>query len=260
MSSSNARRLAVPSSTAAAVAHSQQMVEREEIKERENRFSSLLAPVRDLAQNWNIDVARDLEDYLEELEHLEISFDGGITSLNFAEAARLIQGSACVYSRKVEYLYSLIYQALELLSAQSKNAKNKKGGAAGGLSGADADAAALEEEARDEFLLLDDVVTEGRNIDLAERADDLALTLEMTMGYVGGSGATPTQRKQAAAVLAKTPLSVMAACRFDRRDDRGSDFLLQSCAVSRVSWQTASAGLTAVFDEVFQSSILSRLS
>jgi trimeric autotransporter adhesin len=28
--------------------------------------------------------------------------------VNFAEAALLIQGSAAVYSRKVEYLYSLI--------------------------------------------------------------------------------------------------------------------------------------------------------
>lgn len=63
----------------------------------------------------------------------------------------------------------------------------------------------------------------------------MVMTLDMTMGYVGGSRATPNQRRQAAAVLAKTPLSVMAASRFDRRDDRGSDFLLQSCAVSRVS-------------------------
>ena len=59
--------------------------------DREARFEKLLNPIRDLAQNWNIDVARDLEEYLEELEHIEISFDGGLTSLNFAEAARLIQ-------------------------------------------------------------------------------------------------------------------------------------------------------------------------
>jgi len=58
---------------------------------KEARFGHLLNPIRDLAQNWNIDVARDLEQYLEELEHIEVSFDGGITSLNFAEAARLIQ-------------------------------------------------------------------------------------------------------------------------------------------------------------------------
>jgi len=92
-------------------------------EDKEARFLHLLNPIRDLAQNWNIDVAKDLEDYLDELEHIEISFDGGITSLNFAEAARLIQGSACVYSRKVEYLYTLIYQALELLHAKTKKKK-----------------------------------------------------------------------------------------------------------------------------------------
>lgn len=59
--------------------------------EREARFEKLLNPIRDLALNWNIDVAHDLEEYLEELEHIEISFDGGLTSLNFAEAARVIQ-------------------------------------------------------------------------------------------------------------------------------------------------------------------------
>ena len=66
----------------------------------------------DLAQNWNIDVASELEDYMEDLEHIKISFDDGETELNFAEAAMLIQGSTCVYSRKVEFLYSLVLQTL----------------------------------------------------------------------------------------------------------------------------------------------------
>lgn len=30
-----------------------------------------------------------------------ITFDGGKTRLNFSEAALLIQGSACIYSKKV---------------------------------------------------------------------------------------------------------------------------------------------------------------
>lgn len=61
------------------------------VDDKAARYAHLLNPIRDLAQNWNIDVARDLEDYLEDLESIEISFDGGVTSLNFAEAARLIQ-------------------------------------------------------------------------------------------------------------------------------------------------------------------------
>ena len=38
---------------------------------------------------------------MSQISEIRISFDGGATSLNFAEAALLIQGSTCVYSRKV---------------------------------------------------------------------------------------------------------------------------------------------------------------
>uniref|UniRef100_A0A3Q4ASQ8 Condensin-2 complex subunit H2 n=1 Tax=Mola mola TaxID=94237 RepID=A0A3Q4ASQ8_MOLML len=90
----------------------------------ESRFAHLLQPIRDLAKNWDIDVASELNDYLEELEEMCITFDGGNTRLNFAEAALLIQGSACIYSKKVELLHSLVYQTLEYI-----NDKNKKYGA-----------------------------------------------------------------------------------------------------------------------------------
>ena len=87
---------------------------------REKRYAKFLEPLKDLATNWNIDVAKDLEEYLHELEGLTVSFGAnGASNLNFAEAALLIQGSAVVYSRKVEYLYSLIYHALDVLSAKS---------------------------------------------------------------------------------------------------------------------------------------------
>lgn len=36
-----------------------------------------------------------------QLDKIVITFDGGITTMNFAEAAMLIQGSVCVYSKKV---------------------------------------------------------------------------------------------------------------------------------------------------------------
>lgn len=76
---------------------------------------------RDLARNWDIDIASSLEDYLDgmyvcmmmmiymythpsnlhvyihtELDNLKISLDGGQTNLNFAEAALLIQVGRCV--------------------------------------------------------------------------------------------------------------------------------------------------------------------
>ena len=70
-------------------------------KDTESRFSMLLKPIRyfcsqvvnhrELADNWNIDVAAELEEYLEDLESVVISFKGGKSNLNFAEAALIIQ-------------------------------------------------------------------------------------------------------------------------------------------------------------------------
>ena len=84
---------------------------------------------RDIAGNWNIDIARDLEDYLEDLSKIQVSFGGkgknGSTTCNFAEAALLIQGSACVYSRKVESLYELVVLAINAITS-SKNKKKKR--------------------------------------------------------------------------------------------------------------------------------------
>ena len=104
-----------------------------------------------------------------QLDKIQITFDGGMTTMNFSQAAFVIQKSACVYSKKVrihnffgtacslfqifetgqasvwvlffhnqkdhfaafsivlkqrasllqvEYLYSLVYQVLDLLSSK----------------------------------------------------------------------------------------------------------------------------------------------
>lgn len=82
------------------------------------KFAHLIQPLRDLADNWNIDIARDLEEYLEILEGITFTFEDGGKALNFAQAALLIQGSACVYSKKVEYLYNLVFQALEFITTR----------------------------------------------------------------------------------------------------------------------------------------------
>ena len=137
-----------------------------------SKFAHLLQPIRDLASNWDVNIADELEDYLvrvytsrtpppprrylsaschgqntslqEVLESVKFSFEDG-PSLNFAEgdslplasptarscrvqlpqsdwvtvgthaAALVIQGSACVYSKKVEYLHKLVYEALECI-------------------------------------------------------------------------------------------------------------------------------------------------
>ena len=98
---------------------------------------------RDLQSNWELDLAKNLEEYLLKICSGEVSSDQE-SSINFAEgsirnpkcslfedflwflgnfwwiflflAALLLQGSVQVYSRKVEYLYSLVLAALEFLS------------------------------------------------------------------------------------------------------------------------------------------------
>ena len=70
----------------------------------------------DLADTWNIDIAQELENYLEELSTLQISLDGGKSSCNFAEAALLIQGSTSLYAKKVNSLYQLVYAALSAVT------------------------------------------------------------------------------------------------------------------------------------------------
>ncbi|NXL94463.1 CNDH2 protein, partial [Alectura lathami] len=117
----------------------------------DSRFLHLLQPIRDLTKNWEVDVATQLGEYLEELDQICISFDGGKTTMNFIEAALLIQGSACIYSKKVEYLYSLVYQALDSISKK----KREKLPSSVGPDGRDADATYGTE--KEEFLSLDDI-------------------------------------------------------------------------------------------------------
>ncbi|KAH1164789.1 hypothetical protein KIL84_005539 [Mauremys mutica] len=119
----------------------------------ESCFLHLLQPIRDLTKNWEVDVAAQLGEYLEELDQICISFDGGKTTMNFIEAALLIQGSACIYSKKVEYLYSLVYQALDFIS----NKKRDKQPTSMGEDGTDTDVSAGPRTEEEEFLSLDDI-------------------------------------------------------------------------------------------------------
>ncbi|QDZ23623.1 putative subunit H2 of condensin-2 complex [Chloropicon primus] len=99
------------------------------------KFKHLLEPIRSLADNWSIDIANELETYLEELEELclvdptqsgRVSQDGGgeeeegEKAFSFAKAALLVQGSTYVYSKKVEYLYSLVLDCIENIMCTGK--------------------------------------------------------------------------------------------------------------------------------------------
>ncbi|XP_051016164.1 condensin-2 complex subunit H2 [Acomys russatus] len=129
----------------------------------EVRFAHLLQPIRDLTKNWEVDVATQLGEYLEELDQICISFDEGKTTMNFVEAALLIQGSACVYSKKVEYLYLLVYQALDFISGK-RRAKQLSLVQEDGNNRAVNSGTSCEME--EEFVSLDDFPDSRANVDL----------------------------------------------------------------------------------------------
>lgn len=149
----------------------------------EKGYNALLQPLRDLAANWEVDIAESLSEYVEDLSRLEVSIDGGKSTLNFAQAALLIQGSTAVYSKKVEYLHTLVLQALELMSERKASAKQEAGAGQGGANGARKEKAklsALEDErflfgGDPTYLMLDDFLDEAHNIDLDSNQDDARL-------------------------------------------------------------------------------------
>lgn len=114
---------------------------------------------------------------------------------NFAQAALLLQNSSCVYSRKVEYLYSLVYAALNELIASTRNTKSDGSGKKRNSSNVDA---SMEEfnsfDPEMEFLLLDDVIPtdetpHGDKINLVEDNDsslDEELGIEGNEAILGG--------------------------------------------------------------------------
>lgn len=134
------------------------------------RFQHLIDPIRDIASNWDVDVADELSNYLDELEHLQITFDNGSTNVNFAEAALVISGSTLIYSKKVEYLHQLVLKSLEFLaSKRSANKGNENSdGTSNKMKGI---SISLAEDERMLFndpsnLLIDDFLDVADNIDL----------------------------------------------------------------------------------------------
>jgi condensin-2 complex subunit H2 len=84
-------------------------------------------------------------------------------------AALLIQGSTIIYSKKVEHLYTLLYQTIDFLREQKKTHKKGDDGH-GGAVDEEGGAADDEDDFREqeaEFLALDDM-QESENIDLDE--------------------------------------------------------------------------------------------
>lgn len=179
-----------------------------------SKYSHLLQPIRDLTKNWDIDVAAQLEEYLAEIERIKISFDGGKTSMNFAEAALVIQGSACIYSKKVEYLYTLVYQTLDLIASK----KRLQQASSVDEQGKDNDASFKDNS--EEFLLLDDI-KEAKNIDLKEDEGNFL--------------------KEGSQIIPRTPLVLLPLAEKDKEDallsrtgevlGSRNDFKMNTCRV-----------------------------
>ncbi|KAF2074003.1 hypothetical protein CYY_004679 [Polysphondylium violaceum] len=133
--------------------------------EKETRFAHLLQPIRDLAENWSIDISKELEEYLNELSTLTYSIEGYNQTFNFAEAALLIQGSTSIYSKKVEHLYALVYETVALI--HTKNSRKKPTSI--DVNGVDKD---IIDDTGPDFLPLDDIMEEGNDIDLRDDEEE----------------------------------------------------------------------------------------
>ena len=108
----------------------------------DQRFVELLKPIKDLTVNWEVPLSRYLENYIEELVDLDLNLESSrrdkrasaASKVNFVEAALLLQGTASVYSKKVEFLWQNVLKMLDLLASQKaleETLKDGEGGAEG---------------------------------------------------------------------------------------------------------------------------------
>eukprot|EP00775_Hariotina_reticulata_P013859 gene13859-13981_t len=209
---------------------------------KENRFSYLLQPIRDLAANWDINIAGELEEYLEELEHISFTIEGCGPALNFAEAALLIQGTTCVFSKKVEYLHNLVYQALEtIINKKQKEKQSATGKDKGARRGVHADEL---DDPRSFFNLSQHLETAAaEDIDLDEddetappaliRPPTALLALEEAACGQGGQQGAHSEASNCR--LAQCSVHVSGALLLESRDGELYDAQLRTAAQHRVT-------------------------
>ncbi|XP_049398990.1 condensin-2 complex subunit H2 isoform X1 [Solanum stenotomum] len=132
--------------------------------DEENAKFHTVQPLRDLESNWGVDLAKNLEEYLLKICSGEITSenydDGHHLSVNFAEAALLLQGSVQVYSRKVEYLYSLVVHALEFITKKSEPDLPASGSAQADENGLPV----ANQEEDDPFWVSEEIPVEAKNM------------------------------------------------------------------------------------------------
>ncbi|EFJ44583.1 hypothetical protein VOLCADRAFT_118716, partial [Volvox carteri f. nagariensis] len=147
---------------------------------KENRFAHLLKPIRDLQDSFNVNLAHELEEYLEQLENAQFAFEGARhVMVDFAEAALVIQASTMVFSKKVEHLYNLTYQAIEAVKGRRRqpgqgelpDGDNPTQQAAGPRGRAARVAHEYEEDTLENVWITEPFLEEADDIDLAHGDD-----------------------------------------------------------------------------------------
>ncbi|NXF26710.1 CNDH2 protein, partial [Rhodinocichla rosea] len=121
------------------------------MEEVDSRFLHLLQPIRDLTKNWEVDVAAQLGEYLEEVMGSPQSPSRGVPQAEGLSQELLPPFPAPGALFQVEYLYMLVCQTLDCISKK----KREKLPTSLGPDGRDADATFTEKE--EEFLSLDDI-------------------------------------------------------------------------------------------------------
>eukprot|EP01129_Flabellula_baltica_P009973 TRINITY_DN4159_c0_g1_i1.p1 TRINITY_DN4159_c0_g1~~TRINITY_DN4159_c0_g1_i1.p1 ORF type:complete len:810 (+),score=239.12 TRINITY_DN4159_c0_g1_i1:54-2432(+) len=148
--------------------------------EPHKKFQHLLQPIKDIAANWDIDIARELDEYLQELQTIFSRFDQGlINKLNFVEAAFLIQGTVGIYSKKVDHLYDLSYRVWEHINQKQRESENARDDFDEGDGGKKKKAQPRKKKGPHimtfdgdaELAVIDDIM-EANNIDMQEESDD----------------------------------------------------------------------------------------
>ena len=81
--------------------------------------------------NWEVPLSRYLEEYIENTLGT-LATNNRVTKVNFVEAALLLQGTASVYSKKVEFLWQNTLKMLDTLASQKALEEATEG--AGGTS------------------------------------------------------------------------------------------------------------------------------
>ncbi|XP_039289121.1 condensin-2 complex subunit H2-like [Nilaparvata lugens] len=89
-------------------------------------FKALLKPIQDITRsNGDVDLCRHLEEYL---SHIKDLVEQRLSSMNFAEAAYLLQNSANIYSKKVDLLWTFVIQLVEALGKSKQSRGQEEGG------------------------------------------------------------------------------------------------------------------------------------